>query len=109
MAPALASCVAAQGSTCYHPGTTWCAAAQEGAAACLHTSLGCYYAILCESACICASWKAVFCGGVVKNLPCPQGLLRILALNTSAQPAPWHDDLEVASLDESLSGKRTCR
>lgn len=115
IAPTLASCV---NGDCYHPGTTWCAAAITGLMQCKVESLGCWYKILCSSACICSSWKNVFCGGQTSELPCPQSLVQIALLgqNASLQSDSHHratsgaDSLATtgratASLDETLSDK----
>jgi len=119
LAPTLATCV--QGNECYHPGTTWCSGATEGMMQCQAKSLGCTYKLMCQAACVCSSWKNVFCGGVTDNKPCPSALLLIANASTQAEKlklaADYREartrsrntsDAGGASLDDSLSGKRSC-
>jgi len=84
-------------------------------------SVGCFFKLMCHNPCVCPEWKTVRCGGDTSGSPteCSATMLQaLLEGNASQRSAPAlisrnesADEVseEAASLDQSLSGKRTCR
>merc|ERR1711912_80699 len=122
----LAGCVE---DDCFNPAATWCGGRLLK---CQSESLGCWYKLLCSSACVCSNWKTTFCGGETRNTPCPaslvqaaklaqngsagRDLIRKALLEVNAGQAHRENGTSAAgvessmdSLEESLTGKRTCR
>jgi hypothetical protein len=97
---------------CYDPGSMWCPSVAQKLVECQRYSYGCYNKVLCESACICTSWKDVFCGGRVKANPCPSGATLMEATNSSIMEKRSSlssrgrgRDLANGDLDTALYGK----
>lgn len=63
----LKQCMQSSGTSCLDPGGSWCAGTMEKLMQCQSLSFGCYYKLLCSSACVCSTWKDIFCGNVTGN------------------------------------------
>lgn len=119
VAPEMTQCADTQAAGCFDPGRHWCGAALTKLTDCQGESLACWYKLLCQSECVCGVWKGTFCGGDVGNEPCPSALLQMAKMANStlqtastpsseASPKGLNAYAEDASLEQSLTGKRSC-
>ena len=103
-------------SNCVNFDEVWCHKFWSTIYDCEGYSVGCFFKLMCHSPCVCPEWKKVRCGGKESGSPeeCNAGkasmFQALLQGNTSSRNEAAHEiSDQTTSLDESLSGKRTCR
>ena len=101
---------------CVDFGKVWCHKFWSTIFDCEGYGAGCFFKLMCHSPCVCPEWKKVRCGGKESGSPeeCNAGKASMfqasLQGNTSSRNEAAHEiSDQTTSLDESLSGKRTCR